>query len=133
MFHNLDLERPKRVILGFERIYSQPSSKVTYDTVTQRLLNIWPTRCKSLAKDRIRAFVGSAGEIAQSKYRLTGPDLETYVSLALYFGYNFACDPLHPWAAQALILDDPNARRHALAAGVANHFTLRGYLKEEHI
>ena len=118
-------------MLEFERIYSKPSEKITYESIAQRLRNTWPTRCESLTTSQLRAFIGSAGEVAQQDLHLGDPDLEAYVTLALYFGYKFAADPFHAWAGKAFALNNLEEKRHASGAGVIAHFKAREYVFAE--
>jgi hypothetical protein len=62
----------------------------------------------------VHRFIGKASEIAQNKLGLTDSDLVGYIALAMYFGAEFAHDPLYPWAKEAFTLTDADERRHQL-------------------
>lgn len=128
---NKDLLQAKRVVLGFERLYTRPVEKINYESVAAILQNIWPTRYKRLGLENVHRFIGKAGEIAQKEFKLTGSDLASYIALAMYFGASFGHDPLRPWAGEALALTDEDARRHQLGEGAFHHFELLGGLESE--
>ncbi|WP_395344322.1 DUF4123 domain-containing protein [Ningiella sp. W23] len=123
-----DLSQPKRILLGFERLYSQPLEVISHETVSVVLQSVWPAQFDYLALEDIYQFVVEAADFAQKKYKLTGSDLVTYIVLAMYFGFEFGQDPLYPWASEALNLKNPEKRRHLLGEGVANFFKSYGRL-----
>ncbi|WP_339108020.1 DUF4123 domain-containing protein [Thioclava sp. GXIMD4216] len=117
-----DLARPKRILLGFERIYSSPSDQLTYDHIRGILSNIWPTRCQRLGVEQVNAFISQAGGLAQHRFNLSGSDLVAYVVAAMYFGSNFGGDPLFPWASQAIAQPNVEKGRHQIGAVVFDIF-----------
>jgi hypothetical protein len=127
---NQDLFQPKRIILGFERIYTKPPETITYESVGVILQNIWPTRCNRLGTGGLYRFIGKTGEFAQKEFKLKGSDLITYIALAIYFGAEFGRDPIYPWANKALILADAEERRHKLGEHVFKYFQYHDFLKE---
>ena len=121
---NKDLSYPKRILLGFERIYTEPLRNISYDSVSTVLYKIWPTRCQRLGREFVKHFISKAGEIGQKQLKLTDSDLVGYIALAMYFGVNFAHDPLYPWANEALALTDPDERRHKLGKAAFGVFEI---------
>ncbi|ATG48535.1 hypothetical protein CEW89_13755 [Celeribacter ethanolicus] len=116
-----DLEHPMRTLLGFERLYSRPISEITHEAVEERLRAIWPNGMQGLSSKDARAFIDCSGRIGQ-RLGLNGSDIVAYICLALYFGANFAQDPIYPWAQTVLKMSDETRRRHALGDAVMTYF-----------
>jgi len=116
-----DLKSPKRVLLGFERLYSQPLGEVNYELAEEKIRQIWPQYARSLSSESLHAFIGQAGGVGFA-LGLTGEDLLMYVCLSVYFGAEFGRDPLYPWAQSTLSIPDAEKRRHALGEAVLTHF-----------
>lgn len=129
-----DLAAPKRIVLGFERLYSTPKSDMTYNSqddasIVGILQKIWPNQCKQLDTHSLHEFIRYTGGFAQERFILEGSDLITYIVLAFYFGAEFGHDPLYPWASEALQVKNKEQRRHALGEGVIAHFEAQNILR----
>ncbi len=121
---NKDLSDSRRILAGFERIYTNPPEIINYDSVSDVLYKIWPTRCQRLGQEGVRSFIRESGNTAQKQLYLIGSDLIGYIALTMYFGIGFAHDPLYPWAKEALAFTDADERRHKLGEKAFGFFEL---------
>lgn len=117
-----DLDQPKRIISGFQRLFFEgDSGRVDVAQTADWLHFLWPARTALIAPKNLASFI----DLSLSQRPLSEPvDAVAHVALGGYFGAFFTRDPLYPWARSAYLLDDDlPAMRLALGAGVQSHWS----------